>query len=112
MTENGWKLIRFVHINNFKLYIAPALNSIGLVTDNVDWEWNDDDSDSTISGKYIIKKDDIKWTINSHIINSGGRTWVIGLEVTVYDGFMPTDSYKLCVSIDKLLKKTEIIKLK
>ncbi len=106
--ERIWGPLKLVHIKKFNQYIAPALNSIGLNTDDVDWEQNDD-----LSGKYIIKKDNIKWDIKVHIISGGGaRTCVIGLEITVYDGLMPTDSYKLCVSIDKLVGKTEIIKLK
>ena len=110
--ERKWGLLELVHIKNFNQYIAPALNSIGLNTDDVDWERNDGNNDN-LSGKYIIKKDNIKWSIKVRIISGGGvRTCVIGLEITVYDGLMPTDNYKLCVSIDKLVGKTEIIKLK
>lgn len=112
--ERRETLRRLIHIKTFNQCIAPALKTLGLDTGNVDWEkCGDDDTDAYLSGKFIIKKDNIKWIIKARSISNGGaRISVLGVAVIVYDNHKPIDGYDLRMSIDKLTQTAEILKIK
>ena len=113
--EKREKLRKMIHIKVFNQCIAPALKTLGLNTDNVDWERSADDNgkDEYLSGKFIIKKDNVKWIIKANPISNGGaRVSVLGVAVIVYDNHKPVDGYELRLSIDKLTHTAEILKIK
>lgn len=113
-TEEKRELLRrMIHIKTFNQCIAPALKTLGLDTSVVDWEKSGyDDKDVYLSGKFIIKRDNIKWIIKARPISDGGaRISILGVAVVVYDNHKAVDGYDLRISIDKLTQTAEILKV-